>query len=291
MSKKLFLAILALWMLASCNNQVPKAPQIPKNLKTNSSNSSYTPQGAKIDTSQTCNIIQKYNLPVPYDILRPYILGKPFMSQLFSPDSLDRLLTTTSRAFYLGVYTADLAYTSTYSDRQLISKYYFTVSRLSNILGIKTGIWSKYINQLNGDINKDTLRTIINNSITDICRFLDQTNQISILPFMLIGAWDESMYLLTGNILENSDVSPKLYNVLAQQDSTVAHFKKYLNDNMLSVNSFTLSTNLQYLNSLLDSISSAYNSIYMGSGIMIDSASVQKLRNTYLWLRRKMLHK
>ncbi len=250
------------------------------------------PQAAeKQDTTNRCNIVEKYQLPLPYKILNPEILGDPVMSQLYPTDSADYLLNITQKSFFLGVYLSDLVYTLIYDHRTRFFDYYNTVLELSRDLGIKQTFTAEYLKKFQENYTQDTVRKIITDAITQTCRFLDQSGQISILPFMLVGSWAESMHLIIGNAINNHDIPFEVYRIIADQDQTIDKFQAYIDDAMLDIESFTLSADLQDLKAQLDTVKNYYQQVYISDNISIDPQSLQLLNSAYENLKTYFAHK
>ncbi len=234
-----------------------------------------------IDTSERCLIIEKYQLPLPFDILDPDILGKPVITQLFPADSVDRFISITQKAFFDGVYTSDMVYTLVYNYRTLFVEYYANIVRLSQDLGIKQTFTTEYLRKFQENFQKDSAQMIVKQAITKTCRFLDQTNQIAVLPFMIVGSWVESMYLIIGNALNNQNVPDRIYQTIANQQTTVDKLQNYIQNSMLDVESFQLSEKLKGLSDNLDSLKTTYSRIYNSGSYTIDRNSLETLQKAY----------
>ncbi len=243
------------------------------------------------DTTQSpgCNIIERYQIPLPTQLLDTSYLGTPDFSQLFPTDSASRLIKSYNKAFYFGVYSADLVYTTIYDNRPLFYQYYATVMQLSNDLGIKETFTSELLEQFRENYHSDTVEKIISQSITRTCRFLDENNQIGILPFMIVGSWSESIYLTIGNAIYNESVPMNIYRTIAQQDQVVDKLKRLLDDNLLAVEDYNLSLALHNVISDLDSIKQTYQDVYLSDNISIDKESLSKLYRAFARLKYKYL--
>jgi len=245
----------------------------------------------KQDTLNKCNIVEKYNLPLPYKILNPELLGDPVLSQLFPPDSADYFINITQKSFFLGVYLSDLVYTIIYDQRTRFFDYYNTVLDLSRDLGIKQTFTETYLKKFQESYQQDSIKKIINDAIVKTCRFLDESNQISILPFMLIGSWAESMYLIIGNAIYNQDIPFEVYQIIAQQPQTIEKFEAYIDNSMLDLESFTLSADLLDLKTQLDSINNVYQRVYISDNISIAPQDLKILYNAYNSLKSYFANK
>ncbi len=224
-----------------------------------------------------CNIIEKYQIPLPTSLLDTSTLGKPEFAQLYSTDSVNRLIKSYDKAFYFGVYSSDLVYSLLYGNRTLFYQYYAVVMQLSNDLGIKETFTSELLDKFRENYQSDTVERIIRQSITKTCKFLDDNNQIGILPFMLVGSWAESIYLIIGNAMYNENAPMDIYRTIAQQDQVIDKLKTLLNDNLLAVDDYNLSMALHKLISDLDSIKQTYENVYVSDNISIDKSSLNEL--------------
>ncbi len=236
-----------------------------------------------------CNIIEKYQIPLPTHLLDTAYLGQANFSQLFPTDSSSRLMKSYNKAFYLGVYSSDLVYTLIYDNRMLFYQYYATVMQLSNDLGIKETFTSSMLERFRENYKSDTVERIIRQSLTKTCIFLDQNNQIGILPFMTVGSWAESIYLIIGNAMYDQNVPMDIYHTIAEQNQVIDKLNRFLNDNLLGVDDYNLSIALHGLINNLDSLKQTYNEIYISDNISIDRESLGKLYQAFAKLKHQYL--
>ncbi len=276
-----------LLILSSCNNKKQQVLK-PEDLKTkfevkipNNNKQHQKTKQVQHDSIDKCNIVEKYNLPLPFELLNTEILGPGDFSQLTPPANSSSFVNITKASFYTGVYLSDLVYCLVYDQKNYFLQYYDAIINLTKYLSIDQNFTSLYISKFQQTYRTDSVKAIVEQAIIKTCNFLENTNQISILPFLLIGSWTESMYLITGNALNNPSPDPKLLQIISNQTNTIDNLKLYIENTMLDVASYKLSIKLQTLENQLDTLKNIYNQIYISNNYLIDEASLQVIHNAF----------
>ncbi len=295
--KYLIIPLIGIFLVAGgCKNRETKSFAIKADSLTNYQLVTELPKASakdkkepsSVDTlivEEKCNVIERYGIPLSTQLLDTALLGPANFAQLYSPDSASRLIKSFNKAFYLGVYSADLVYSMIYDNRSLFYEYYYVVMRLSDDLGIKETFTMDMLEKFRENYRSDTVDVIIKNALVKTCRFLDENNQVSILPFMVVGSWAEATYLMIGNAIYNQDVSTEIYENIADQQQTLKKLKTFINDNLLGVDDYNISVALHKLNNDLDTVARAYDEIYVSDNIAIDKNSLLKLYGAFRKLK------
>jgi len=163
-----------------------------------------------------------YPLPTPFEMTKMLNdIGAAYsVKNMNAVNKVEKYITEGSKAVNLGIYGADLAYASTYQQQQDVQVYLNAIKTLADQLGVTydyTRLLSdEYKEKLN---NKDSLTSIVTNTIYDTYQFLDEKSNPDLAVTMIAGSWVELMYLAT-NISENSYNFTGLVDIISKQKSS-----------------------------------------------------------------------
>jgi hypothetical protein len=166
-----------------------------------------------------------YPLPTPFEITKMLNdIGATYLSKnLNSPGNVDKYITEQSKALNIGIYAADLVYASTYQQQQDIQTYLGAIKKLADDLGIAYDYSLLLSDEYKARFeNKDSLITIVTNTIFSTYQYLDRNSNPDLAVSMVTGTWVELMYLAT-QISENSYNYSGLVEIIAGQK--VAYLK------------------------------------------------------------------
>ena len=164
-----------------------------------------------------------YPIPTPFEITQMIEQsGAAYIADLMNPTGkVDEYFSEKSQALNLGVYGADISYSSTYNNASHTREILACSKKLSDNLGISTMFKQKLITRVENNIeNQDSLYKIVSESYYDTFNFLNQNGKGSIAVIILAGGWIEGVYLSTQAALlsENKD---NIVQGIAQQKFTV----------------------------------------------------------------------
>ena len=107
----------------------------------------------------------------------------------------DMYATTVSQALNLGIYGADLGYTTLYDHQQESLRYMKASRKLADVLGISEAFDDETIAQIERNLeNKDSLLYLISNSYRKADEFLQIRDRKYIGALIIVGGWIESIY-------------------------------------------------------------------------------------------------
>ncbi len=96
----------------------------------------------------------------------------------------------------LGVYSADVGYTSVYKQTQETVFYLNNVKKLSDAIGISDAFDQQLFERVEAEIgNHDTLLHILSGASEDANQYLKNNDRMNTSVLMIAGGWIESMYL------------------------------------------------------------------------------------------------
>lgn len=104
--------------------------------------------------------------------------------------------TTPQIALNIGVYGADLAYTNVYKKHVEALKYFSTVQKLGDKIGIGYIFTPALIKRFeNNQNNQDSLISITTDSFTEVHSHLKKNQQEDLIALMIVGGWIEALYI------------------------------------------------------------------------------------------------
>ena len=287
--KVFFIAFVLSLFLMSCQNnrEVSRAGDLSIDLKEVGNRlSSGQENKSEIDS---CDIVKRYNLPLPMQLLQNSGLANPDMSLLLDVDSASSYIDIVSKSFAYGVYLADLAYSLSFEKEQQFIKDFDACITLSKELNINTSITYDYLKRLADNFDKDSAANIVRRAVRETCNYLEQTGQMNVLPNVIAGSWVESMYLLTGTILVNQDVDLKVYQLVSDQYAVADSIKSLIEDSMIGVESFKVNESYQNFIEMLGELKEVYNEVYITDQVILDNEDMRKIFDIYASIRKRFL--
>lgn len=208
--------------------------------KENQDSSAYNQAEQSLE-KQIKNVV--YNIPPPAEV--PYMLqatGADFNKGLIADNKdADKYLNLTEKAaLNLGIYATDIGYLSSYDKTQEAINYLGTCKKLAESLGIAGSFSLADIKRFETNVaNKDSLASILNNSIVKSDKFLRDDSRSKLAALILTGSFAEGLSISTGliksypkNLLPNdqrNQVLAPLVDVIRSQSKTVDEFTAMLN--------------------------------------------------------------
>jgi hypothetical protein len=202
-----------------------------------------------------------YPLPTPFEMTKMLNdIGATYSSKnMNAAGNVERYITESSKAVNLGIYGADLAYASTYQQQQDIQIYLNAIKTLADQLGI-TYDYSNLLSDENKERfnNKDSLTSIVTNTIYNTYQYLDQKSNPDLAVTMITGMWVELMYIAT-NISQDSYNFTGLVNIISKQKSSYEKVMNLLTTRNSNADIKSLETKLQVLKPAFDKVESGLN--------------------------------
>ena len=139
---------------------------------------------------------------------------------LNKPNKVDLYATVASQALNLGIYGADLGYTTLYDHQQESLKYMKASKKLADILGISEAFDEATISQLERNLdNKDSLLYLISNSYRKADDFLQVRERKHIGALIIVGGWIESIYFAA--TIGKTNKSAEIQKLIGMQKHTL----------------------------------------------------------------------
>jgi hypothetical protein len=159
-----------------------------------------------------------YSLPSPGQVL--YLLkqaGAKYDKALLNPTTkAASYQSSTQAALNLGIYSADLAFASTYDQTQDAVTYFVTIQKLAEQLGIGDIFDQNLALRIERNkANQDSIIRIASDAFQRANRKLKANDQGDAAGLILVGGWVEGLHLATG--IYNLSPKPGIAERIAEQ--------------------------------------------------------------------------
>jgi len=221
-------------------------------------------------------VYTKYELPLSINVFK-FLKSKKidFNSKyMHNLKQKDKYFTEINRAQILGVYSSDLAYSTIYDKSQESVDYFGVAIDLAYKLNIEEGYESELLDEAYDNIdNTNTLSRIASDAYLRTCTTLEATNRENVLPFIVLGSWLESIYILSHACVGSS---PKdgIFIELYEQKKHLEGMITYLNDILNSENN-NGKDEIKSMLQMLKKLQAEYNKV---DSTNLDSLDVEKLK-------------
>jgi len=206
-------AALGLLLTACGPNELPKEPETPSE-DTTATDLQNPPVGV-YDNSI-------FSIPSPIQ-LGSIIAnnGASYDNEMLNKaNKADLYATTASQALNLGIFGADLGYTTLYDHQQESLKYMKASRKLADVLGISEAFDDETIAQIERNLdNKDSLLYLISNSYRKADDFLQIRERKHIGALIIVGGWIESIYFAAN--IGKMNQTKEITNMIGMQKHTL----------------------------------------------------------------------
>jgi len=201
--KVLSIAFLSAMMMVSCGNKQAK-------------------QAEELETEtkeQAFEEVTNYPIPTSFEVIQMINkAGASFIIGICNPvDNVGKYITEKDMAINLGIYGADLAYSTTYQMKQETLNYLKVSKDLVEKLNISAGFTPELAKKVEENLeNKDSLILTITNSFYETYRYLVENEKESLSLLVVAGSWIEGVYITT-QIAYTSRDNTEFIKILANQ--------------------------------------------------------------------------
>lgn len=173
----------------------------------------------KTDTSQMEDEVF-YQIPTPNELFSiiKQIGGKGDQSVLHKVDAAGKYNDPRQKALNFGIYSADLAYASSYDFGTLNLDYLNLIKKMGDEMDISGAFDKTVFEQASKNIdNNDSIMKISNNIYFKAYSYLEENDRGATLGQIVTGAWIESLYLITAVAGPYKDNSPIVQRIAEQK--------------------------------------------------------------------------
>lgn len=198
-----------------------------------------------------------FKLPSPVEL---YIFlwedDVKFDGTLLNPiETAGNYITTYKKAINFGIYSSDLAYCTVYGKNQETFNYFTIAKQIADDIGLMKGFDESFAKKIDENIsNADSLYKFSTESYSTAITYLENIEQDNLLPFIIAGAWLESLYIAINSIEKFSFENPTVMRVAEQQmllENLIDYFKTLPKDEQID----------ELYNNLID-IQDSYDKLY-----------------------------
>jgi hypothetical protein len=212
---KLALASVFLMVVSSCSNQNSQ-----KKAADNVDN---------IVMEETTELISKYPMPTSYEVINS--LNESGAGYIFDitnpPENVEKYITFKQKAINLGIYGADLMYSSIYQKKDITAAYLDNFVQLIGALDI-SNLNQEFFQRVQANLdNKDSLVQIIKAAQYDANKYLKESNKNELALFVLTGSWIEGTYLVSQAIQFANDKAV-LFQIVMKNKQTLNELLKLM---------------------------------------------------------------
>ncbi len=215
----LLLTTLSLFLF-SCSNESSN--------KTNPSDAKQMPEAIESDV-----VLEKatkifYSMPSPLELTTLIkSAGGTFKgSLLHNPQLAHEYQTRQSQAMNLGIYGADLSYSSIYGQQQEAIKYLAATKRIGEKLGIHEAFSAELIERANNNLdNRDSMLHILTEIYWQSNSQLQEEDRGQTSMMIMASGWLEGLYL-GSHIIDMDNPDPEVVLRLMEQKYTSAQIKE-----------------------------------------------------------------
>lgn len=173
-----------------------------------------------------------YALPSPIETLMLIKRsGASYDEELLNPtENITNYNTTRARAINLGVYSADLSYSSLFDQTQTSIKYMSASKRLADELGILNAIDENTISRLEKNVNnRDSVMDILSDSFSNSNAFLKENDRAETAALIIAGGWLEGLYIAT-QLAQTTESNNELIDRIIDQKISLETLLSLLNE-------------------------------------------------------------
>ena len=147
-----------------------------------------------------------------------------------NPEKAANYFSEKDRAVNLGIYTADLAYATTYNQKSDVQNYFKASETLVRELDLSSAFNENLPEQIEANLdNKEQLVDIITNMFQDAYSHLNQQGRTEVSYLVLSGTVIEGLYL-TLHVSENTFQNPELIKAILFQKEPLKKLESMMVD-------------------------------------------------------------
>ena len=165
--------------------------------------------------------------------------GANYNKDLLNPkENVSKYTTNSSMALNLGIYGADLSYTSIFDQTQPSMQYMACSKKLADALGITGAFTPETVDRLEKNVNnKDSLLQIVSDAYLTTDAYLKENERASTSALIIAGGWIEGLYIATkiaGKDGKNSDIAKRIAEQKSVLENLISLIESYPNDPSLA---------------------------------------------------------
>ncbi len=188
-----------------------------------------------VDEQQVEEVVEEvknesyYQIPSP-DEMFGFIKesGLKYNKEALNPiQNADAYTDPRQQALNFGIYSADLAYTAAFEEYQESIKYFGSIQKLADQIGLSSAFDKSLVERIQNNLdNADSLVAITNTSYFSVVDYLEQNEQGDKLGLVASAGWLETVYIVANTAKYSKDKAA--VERLADQKLTMENLILYL---------------------------------------------------------------
>jgi len=231
---------------------------------------------------ETQDLLNRF--PTPFEVTK--MLQEAKAPYLFSftnpPDNVNRYFTEKTKALNLGIYSTDLAYSSTYQRNDLAEKFLYCTGKLAGDLGIGSVYDKRLLEKAkNYHGSRDSLVVLMEQFFVNTNDFLRRNNRTQVAVLVAAGAFVEGLYIassLCRLTQDNSRIASTIYSQKESLDKLSRILAEYGTD-----------STIQPVADEFAKLKTVFTSYGLGSGKTIPSRNVEGIVNLVQAVRSSVI--
>lgn len=181
--------------------------------------------------------------------------GANYNKNMLNPPSNEAKYTSIiQKSMNLGVYGADLSYTSTFDQTQEAMVYMGVCKKLADGLGITGAINENTVKRMEKNLNnKDSLLKIISDTYLETDIYLKNNDRAGVSALVVAGGWIEGLYISV-NIASSNTKNEMIVKRIAEQKLILENLIGLLETNEANDNAPEMMTELKSLKTVYDNV-------------------------------------
>jgi hypothetical protein len=181
--------------------------------------------------------------------------GANFNKAMLNPASNEsKYATIIQKSLNLGVYGADLSYTSTFDQTQDAMVYMNVCKKLADGLGITGAISESTVKRMEKNLNnKDSLLEIISNTYLETDIYLKNNDRAGVSALVVAGGWIEGLFISV-NIANGNANNQQILKRVAEQKLILDNLLGLLETNEANDNAPEIMKELKDLKTFFDGV-------------------------------------
>lgn len=246
---KMVAAVMALFVLQSC---------VESSEKEDKEDNEITEVEQETDQSSVVNVSGNlFSIPSPVETaLLIESSGADYDASLpNAPQNLSNYISETDKGLVMGVYGADLAYSSIFEKNQEALSYLGAVEKLATDLDLINAVDQSIVKRFSQNMgNRDSMLVLSSSFFRSTDLYLKENKRDDIATLVLIGGWVEGMYLAYNSVEGNEAVRQRI----AEQKKSLENIVELTNELGDKVQVGPLQEKLMELNKTFEGIESTY---------------------------------
>jgi hypothetical protein len=178
-----------------------------------------------------------YQVPTPnemFELIRRISDKKSSTELLNKPENVSNYIDSKQKALNFGIYSADLAYLSSFEIDTDALKYFNVINRLADELRISSAFEKDFFDRIQQNIaSGDSLMSLSNETYFNAYAYLEENDRGATLALVVAGGWLEGIYLATNLVTDFDAQADVVERIVEQQltlDNLLGFLDKYADD-------------------------------------------------------------